>query len=523
MSSSYSPKLRFELVGAGEQAGLWGTTTNKNVGQLIEQAIAGVTTVDLSGLSGNYTLTALDGAPDQSRSAVLQCNGPASGAINLIIPTQTKLYVVRNDSGQSLTVKTTAQTGGVQLDDGEATLVFCDGTDAVLGLETAAAGTLGVDGGGTGQSSFTAGVLASTGGTNALGTYNASSPIPVAYGGTGSATLTSNNVLLGNGTSALQAVAPGTNGNVLTSNGTTWVSSTPAAAGVTSITASTGLSASSSTGAVTLTNTGVTSLTAGTGISLSASTGSVTVSSTVTPSDYVTVAGTQTISGAKTFSSGATFTTNPVTCSGGFISSEQNYTATGTSSFYQADGTGTQILYSTKNSATSSDWGVKFIIGNSGSGNSQTITAALNVRPDTDNTKSLGTGTYRWSVVYAATGSINTSDANLKTEIADLDAAEKRVAQQIKGLIKKFKFKDAVAEKGSNARIHVGVIAQEVAAAFAAEGLDAHKYGLFCEDSWEDTPAMLEKNGRVFSPELKAGSRLGIRYDELLAFVIAAL
>jgi hypothetical protein len=55
-------------------------------------------------------------------------------------------------------------------------------------------------------------------GTNATGT------LPVANGGTGVATLTANNVLLGNGTSALQAVAPGTNGNVLTSNGTTWVS-----------------------------------------------------------------------------------------------------------------------------------------------------------------------------------------------------------------------------------------------------------------------------------------------------------
>jgi len=51
--------------------------------------------------------------------------------------------------------------------------------------------------------------------------------LPVANGGTGSATLTANNVLLGNGTSALQAVAPSTTGNVLTSNGTTWVSSTP--------------------------------------------------------------------------------------------------------------------------------------------------------------------------------------------------------------------------------------------------------------------------------------------------------
>ena len=53
--------------------------------------------------------------------------------------------------------------------------------------------------------------------------------LPVGNGGTGATTLTANNVLLGNGTSAVQFVAPGTNGNVLTSNGTTWVSSPSAA------------------------------------------------------------------------------------------------------------------------------------------------------------------------------------------------------------------------------------------------------------------------------------------------------
>ena len=67
-------------------------------------------------------------------------------------------------------------------------------------------------------------------GTITSGTWNAS-VIGVAYGGTGASSLTANNVLLGNGTSALQVVAPGTSGNVLTSNGTTWVSSTPAASG----------------------------------------------------------------------------------------------------------------------------------------------------------------------------------------------------------------------------------------------------------------------------------------------------
>jgi hypothetical protein len=55
----------------------------------------------------------------------------------------------------------------------------------------------------------------------------------VAYGGTGATSLTANNVLLGNGTSAVQTVAPGTNGNVLVSNGTTWTSAAPAASGVT--------------------------------------------------------------------------------------------------------------------------------------------------------------------------------------------------------------------------------------------------------------------------------------------------
>jgi hypothetical protein len=57
--------------------------------------------------------------------------------------------------------------------------------------------------------------------------------VTVAQGGTGATSLTANNVLLGNGTSALQVVAPGTSGNVLTSNGTTWVSQTPAASGAT--------------------------------------------------------------------------------------------------------------------------------------------------------------------------------------------------------------------------------------------------------------------------------------------------
>jgi len=56
--------------------------------------------------------------------------------------------------------------------------------------------------------------------------------LPVANGGTGATSMTANNVILGNGTSAVQVVAPGTSGNLLTSDGSTWASSTPAASGI---------------------------------------------------------------------------------------------------------------------------------------------------------------------------------------------------------------------------------------------------------------------------------------------------
>jgi hypothetical protein len=127
-------------------------------------------------------------------------------------------------------------------------------------------------------------------------------------------------------------------------------------------------------------------------------------------------------------------------------------------------------------------------------------------QPWVDNTLRLGGPSNRWTEVYAAAPAINTSDFNQKQDITALDDAEKRVATALKGLIKKFRFKDAVSQKGEDARIHVGVIAQEVGAAFEEEGLDPERYGIFCKDRLED------------------GSYVyGVRYEELLAFVIAAL
>ena len=125
--------------------------------------------------------------------------------------------------------------------------------------------------------------------------------------------------------------------------------------------------------------------------------------------------------------------------------------------------------------------------------------------PAGDNSYSLGGSGARWSVVWAATGTINTSDRNDKTDERPLDYKEKAVALAIKARLKAFKFKDAVEKKGEDARIHFGIIAQDVKAAFEAEGLDATKYGVFCSDVLED-----------------GTTRMGVRYEELLCFILGA-
>jgi hypothetical protein len=126
--------------------------------------------------------------------------------------------------------------------------------------------------------------------------------------------------------------------------------------------------------------------------------------------------------------------------------------------------------------------------------------------PMTDNTVDLGGASYRWAVVYAGTGAINTSDENEKTEIRSLSDKEKTIALNLKTKIKAFKFKDAVEIKGNNARIHFGIIAQDVKEAFEAENLNAENYGIFCSDTLKD--------GTI---------RLGVRYDELFAFIIGSI
>src|SRR6056300_923335 len=93
-----------------------------------------------------------------------------------------------------------------------------------------------------------------------------------------------------------------------------------------------------------------------------------------------------------------------------------------------------------------------------------------------------GYSVYRWGQIYSTSSTISTSDRNLKQDIADITDSERRVASKIIPLLKTFRMKDAVEKKGDEARTHTGIIAQDLIVAFESEGLDAHRYGLFCYD-----------------------------------------
>jgi len=290
MASTFSPSLRIELIGDGDQSGIWGQTTNNNLGALIEQAIAGVVTITMS--DANYTMSNFNGVSDESRNQVLVLTGALTATRNLIAPLVEKTYLVRNTTTGSQSVQIIGSSGlGVTIPNGIAAYVYCDGTNFYNALSgsvgnftvngnLAVTGTTALTGALSGSTAVFSGAISSvsptftgtplsttaapgtntqqiattafttaaiTAATGSLGTMSQQNSnnvtitggsitgitdLAVADGGTGRSTLTANNVVLGNGTSAVNFVAPSTSGNLLVSNGTTWTSATLASSGV---------------------------------------------------------------------------------------------------------------------------------------------------------------------------------------------------------------------------------------------------------------------------------------------------
>ena len=143
------------------------------------------------------------------------------------------------------------------------------------------------------------------------------------------------------------------------------------------------------------------------------------------------------------------------------------------------------------------------------------------LRPRTDDEYTLGGPSRRWTIVYATTGTINTSDEREKEQIGDINEAVLRAWGNVE--YQQFKFKDAVVKKGDGARWHIGLVAQRVKEAFEAEGVDPFAYGILCYDEWEEQEEKIEEGVGVVQQFEAAGSRYGIRYEEALALECAYL
>jgi len=131
MASTYSTNLALELIGTGEQSGTWGTTTNNNLGTLLEQAISGYVTQVCTG--GTDTITIPNGSTGVARNMYLELTTTGGGT--LVVPANKKLYFIFNNTASAITVKVSGQTG-VSVPAAAKMALVCNGTDIVSAVPT---------------------------------------------------------------------------------------------------------------------------------------------------------------------------------------------------------------------------------------------------------------------------------------------------------------------------------------------------------------------------------------------------
>lgn len=132
MPSSYSTRLRFELIGTGEYgvSGNWGETTNINLGTLIEEAIAGIASVTVIDNATPTALSTANGGTDQARQMILNLTGSLTAQRTVTCPAVQKLYFIRNSTSGGFGVQfKTASGTGVVVPNGRIRAVYCDATN----------------------------------------------------------------------------------------------------------------------------------------------------------------------------------------------------------------------------------------------------------------------------------------------------------------------------------------------------------------------------------------------------------
>ena len=280
-------------MGDGDQAGIWGQTTNTNLGTLLEQAITGVQSITMS--DANYTLTSFNGITDEARNAVLVVTGTNNAVRDLIPPVVEKLYTIVNNTTGGFAIRVIGASGtGVNIPNGATCLVYCDGTNFVNGLS----GTSG---------NFTVnGALAVTSTTTLSGatTFGAA----INYGG-----VTLANAVTGTGNMVLSA-SPTLTGTPLSTTAANGTSTTQIAttafvnAAVTIATGSLGTMSTQNSNAVTITGgtlNGVTGTNAGLTVGTATNATNATTSTTQSAGTNNTSIATTAFVQAATFGSSA--------------------------------------------------------------------------------------------------------------------------------------------------------------------------------------------------------------------------
>jgi len=173
MATQYSTLLKLALPTQGELSGAWGDVVNNNITSMVEEAVAGLKTINT--WSGNSaTLSTADGTTAEARAAMLNLTDTTSdlsGAATLICPALSKVFIVKNGTGQTVTVKT-ASGSGIAISNGNTSIVFCDGTNVVEAV-TGITGNLDIGGNlGVGGNLTVTGTTTFNGGTVTLGDAN---------------------------------------------------------------------------------------------------------------------------------------------------------------------------------------------------------------------------------------------------------------------------------------------------------------------------------------------------------------
>ena len=147
MATQYTSILKLALPVQGELSGTWGDVVNDNITSMVEEAIAGRAVIN-TWTANSHTLTTADGTTSESRAAILTLTDTGTaltGAGIVICPAASKIYIVENGTGQTITVKTASGTGAA-VPDGKNMVVFCDGTNVEEGITNINSLTLNGDG-----------------------------------------------------------------------------------------------------------------------------------------------------------------------------------------------------------------------------------------------------------------------------------------------------------------------------------------------------------------------------------------